>query len=537
MKNRLSLLLLQIVCCWVAVAVAGSACGAKQEEVQPSGVLGQGTLTLFGVSPTTLDPAVAAGREPDAVQYIAEIFSGLVCFDPDLDLVGDIAERWDRSNDGKTYTFYLRQGVKFHNGREATAYDVKYSLERACDPDTGAQAAESLLGDIVGARERLEGKTDDISGIRVVNDHTLEVTIDAPKEYFLSKLAHPVAFVVDRYNVESGRDWWKNPNGTGPFKLKEWQEEELMVLERNDLYYQELPKLKQVVYRIWGGVPMRLYESGEIDVANVSTGDIERVLDPANPLNKELCITAGFGLYYIGFNCTRPPFDDAKVRQAFCHAVDKDKMAELVLKGAVQEADGILPPGMPGYNPYVRGLDFDVDRAKQLIAESRYRDVSNLPPVALTSYGRASVSPLEAALVDMWRRNLGVEVEVRLWQPEVYFYIVMEEKDEMCTLGWSADYPDAQNFLDILFHTGSKDNIGEYSSAQVDVWLEQARTEQDATARVTLYRLAEQTIVNEAACLPLYFDVSYTLVKPYVKNLPLTPLWIPRLKYASIESN
>lgn len=135
----------------------------------------------------------------------------------------------------------------------------------------------------------------------------------------------------------------------------------------------------------------------------------------------------------------------------------------------------------------------------------------------------------------MWQDNLGVKVEVRQLEPETYAYVLMQEKDEMFTSGWGADYPDPQNFLDILFHSGTEDNTGEYSNPAVDDLLEKARVEQDAASRMSLYQQAEQIIINDAACLPLFFNVDYTLVKPYVKNLPLTPLWIPRLRYVSIE--
>jgi oligopeptide transport system substrate-binding protein len=535
-RSTSKLFLGRIACLAIALATTFAGCATELPGTGVQGIPRQESLVLFGVSPTTLDPAVAAGREFYAVQYIAEIFSGLVRFSPDLELVGDVAESWERSLDGTTYTFYLRRGAEFHDGRMVTAHDFKYSLERACDPATGAQAAEPILGDIVGAKEKLAGEVDEISGIRVVDSHRLRITIDAPKAYFLSKLSHPVAYLVDRYNVQSGANWWLNPNGSGPFKLREWKADEAIVLERNARFYDGPPGLKYVVYRLWGGVPMRMYERGEIDMTEVYLADIERVLDPANPLNEELFVTPGFGLFYIGFNSSRPPFDDARVRQAFCHAVDKDKIVSLVLKSAVSKAEGILPPGMPGYNGYVRGLEFDVEKAQRLIAESEYGDVSNLPPIAFTSYGLGSVSSVEEALVDMWRRNLGVDVEIRLWEGEVYPYIIAEEKDELFVSAWGADYPDPENFLDLLFHSGAEDNTGEYGNPQVDALLERARVEQNAFARMATYQLAQQLVVDDAGCLPLYFDVSYTLVKPYVRDLPHTPVWIPRLRHVSLTS-
>jgi oligopeptide transport system substrate-binding protein len=528
MKLRL---LLQIACVLIVLALLATSCSSGGPG--PGDTTSNGTLTLFAVGPLTLDPALA--RSDTSLTYIVEIFSGLVSFDPELNLVPEIAERWEISSDGKTYTFYLRDSVKFHNGREVTASDFKYSIERACNPATGSQTAETYLGDIVGVREKLSGEIGEVSGIQVIDDNTLQITIDVPKEYFLSKLAHPVAYVVDQTNVESGAYWWHSPNGTGSFQLKEWQRDDFITLERNGLYYLEPPKVEQVVFLLWGGVPMRMYETGEIDVTDVYLGDIERVLDPTNPLNEELSIIPELSLSFIGFNATKPPFDDVSVRQAFCHAIDKDKIVELVLKDLVNTAHGILPPVLPGHNEEVQGLDFDADLAKRLLAESEYGAAANLPPITLTSYGRGTVSNLEAALIDMWRRNLGVEVEIRQLEPEKYPFLLMQEKDELYMFGWGADYPDPQNFLDVLFHSDTPDNFGEYSNSEVDDLLEEARKEKDVTARMNLYQQAEQILVNDAACIPIYFDISYVLTKPYIKNLPLAPLWMPRLKYISVE--
>ncbi|MFC1963279.1 ABC transporter substrate-binding protein [Chloroflexota bacterium] len=505
----------------------------RLEEPKPFGVSRSEALTIFDIDPVTLDPALAQSGE--SVEYIVEIFSGLVSFDPDMRLVPEIAERWDISNGGKTYTFHLRRGVKFHDGREVMASDFKYSLERVANPATGSLTAETYLGDIVGVKEKLNGEAEEISGVKVLGDYTLEITIDTPKAYFLSKLTYPTAFVVDRANVESGADWWQEPNGSGPFKLKEWQKSQLLILERNDYYYLESPKVGYVVALLWGGVPMQMYENDEIDFTDVYTVDIERVLDPANPLNKELATAPALSIAYIGFNAVEPPFDDPSIRQAFAHAIDTGKIIELVYKNMVLHADGILPPDMPGYNENIQGLIYDVARAKELIVESEYPDVLNFPPVTLTTLGWGTVSSLDAALVDMWRQNLGVEVEIRQLDPEIYFGSIKEEKDELFSGGWGADYPDPQNFLDILFHSDTEQNTGDYSNAEVDSLLEEARVEQDDTARFSLYQQAEQLIINDAAIIPLYFDVSYMLIKPYVKDLPITPLWIPRFRYVSIE--
>jgi len=496
---------------------------------------GEGVLRLWDTGPITLDPAISA--DATSHTYVMQIFSGLVRLDHELNIVPDIAESWELSSDNKTYIFHLRQGVKFHSGRDVKAADFKYSWERACDPATGSGTAATYLGDIVGAKDMLAGETGEISGVEVIGDYTLRVTIDAPKAYFLSKLAYPTAFVVDRDNVESEEEWWREPDGTGPFNLKEWEEGERLILERSQIYYGEPAKLEQVVYLL-SDVPMTRYEKGEIDVTPVSTSYIDRVRDETGPFYPELAVTPELSLYYIGFNTVQPPFDDVNVRRAFCHAVDKERIAEVILRDMINEADGILPPGMPGYNEALEGLDYDVEKAIELIAGSKYGDVSNLPPITLTveGYGNSIPSYL-GAIIHEWQQNLGVEISVRQLEPRNFLYNPKQEKDEMFALGWVADYPDPHNFLDILFYTGSENNIFEYSNPALDDSLDQAAIEQDGIARLTMYQQAERLVVDEAPCLLLFHGANYILVEPYVKGYELSPLGIPDLTKVYLEQS
>ncbi len=190
------------------------------QEPKPFGVSRQTSLFLSWGEILTLDPALFEGSPAGIV---GAIFSGLVRIDKDLKVVPDIAEKWDVSDNGKTYTFYLREGVKFHDGKPVTAHDFKHSWERACDPETESEKARLFLGDIVGAKEMLAGEATELRGVRGIDDLTLEVTIDGSKPYFLSKLVYPTAYVVDRANVARGMNWTDKPNGTGPFELKEWK--------------------------------------------------------------------------------------------------------------------------------------------------------------------------------------------------------------------------------------------------------------------------------------------------------------------------
>ena len=494
----------------------------------------QDVLNLWDTGPITLDPAISG--EMTSHTYIMQIFGGLVRLDEESKPAPDIAESWQRSNDGETYTFHLRKGVRFHDGKEVTAQDFKYSWERACNPETGSQTAVTYLGDIVGADDVLEGKTAEISGVEVIDDYTLKVTIDAPKAYFLAKLTYPTAFVVDRTDVESGGEWWHRPNGTGPFKLEEWKEGQSLVLEANETYYREPPNVNRVVFHLLAGMPLAMYEMDEIDVAPVYEYHVDRVRDEKGPFHAELAIFPESSLFYIGFNTQKAPFDDVNIRQAFCHAVNKERIIRIILKGMVSEADGILPPNMPGYDESLNGLDFDVAKAKSLIASSKYGSVANLPPITLTTSGRGGNIPeYLGAIIQDWQYNLGVEVTVRQLEPEVFSYYLKEEADEMFMAGWIADYPDPQDFLDILFHTGAEYNSGNYSNPDLDALLDQAAVEPDGATRLALYQQVEQSMIDEAACLPLWFGTSYVLIRPYVRNYRLDAQGIPTLSEVYIE--
>jgi len=513
------------------------ACSKKPEEPESPEppVIGEGgVLKLYGIDPITLDPAVSA--EMTSHESIAQIFGGLVRLDDNLEPAPDIAERWEMSEDGCTYTFYLRQDVSFHDGRGVTAHDFKYSWERACDPSTGSYVAGTYLGDIVGVKDVLMGMTSEINGVTVVDDYTIQVNIDAPKSYFLSKMTYPTAYVVDKDNVAKGGEWWRKPNGTGPFKLKQWDENDLLVLERNELFHGGIAGVQSVVFQLWSGVPMRMYEMGEIDVTGVGVAYIDRATDKAGPFHQELRVVPELSFSYIGFNHTRPPFDDVNIRRAFTQAIDKDKLVALVSRNLVKRADGILPPGIPGFNENLVGLEFDVNKARELIASSSYGGVSGLPPITVTTSGWGGmISPDLEAIIQEWRNNLEVEVTVRQLEPERFLYHLKEEKDEMYIMGWIADYPHPQDFLEILFRTGIENNFAEYSNPNVDILLDKAAVEADTQLSMELYQQAEQMMVDDAACLPLWFGQNYILVKPYVEGYELNPMGFAMLNKVLIR--
>jgi oligopeptide transport system substrate-binding protein len=534
MKKIVLALLSVVLVCSLLLFYLPSGCQTEPEETLTATIIEGDVLNLYGIDPYTLDPALAG--DATSHEYIMQLFSGLVCLDDNLEPVPDIAESWQISDVGLVYTFELRGDVFFHDGRRVTVQDFKYSWERACNPATGSQTAATYLGDIVGVEQVLTGESESISGVEVIDDYTLKVTIDEPVSYFLSKLAYPTAFVVDRDNVEEGYEWWHNPNGTGPFKLWQWDEGNQLVLERNELYYGDVAKLDFVVFNLWAGIPMNLYELGQIDVATVSLAYIDKASDEAGIFYQDLTVVPELSLTYIGFNCTKEPFDDVNIRRAFSMAIDKDKLVSLVFSDTVIRADGILPQGMPGFNDDLSGIDYDVAGAKELIAASKYGDVSNLPKITITTGGWGGLISTELeAIIYEWRVNLGVEVEVRQLEPEEFLYSIMEEKDEMYYWGWIADYPHPQYFLEVLFATGSDSNSGEYSNPEVDALLQMAAVEQDNELSLELYQQAEQILVSDAACLALWYGQNYVLVKSYIKGYKLNSLGFAMLNGVYIE--
>jgi oligopeptide transport system substrate-binding protein len=493
-------------------------------------------LVLAGgesTNPREYDPATTHGSGDKMV------FSGLVSFDPGLHLVPELAESWQASDDGTVYTFTLRANARFHNGRPVTAQDVVYSWERAAAPEQKSDTVLSYLGDIVGVKEMNAGQATHIAGLKVVDDHTLQVTIDAPKPYFLLKLTYPTAFVLDRANVESGTEWYRTPNGTGPYRLARWETMNLKLYERNDGYYLDPPAIRYVVVKIYQGVALRLYESGEIDVAGVGSSDVPRVLDPNDPLHPDVHSAVNLCTGYITLDISKPPFDDLKVRQAFSMAFNRQQFLDVVMHGIGLPAQGLFPPGLPGYNADLRGLPYDPVQARQLLAESRYGGPQGLPPIVYTDGGYGSdIGADVAALAQMWQETLGVTITVENLEPDRYLdEIYAGHHGQIFSVGWCADYPDPENFADVLFHTGSQQNRGNYSNPQVDALLEQARVEPDVARRIQLYQQAEQMIVDDAPVIFTTHSISYVVVKPRILGYALTPIDIPLERYLQIDAS
>ena len=503
----------------------------KQKDVPSDG----GRFVRLFVDPPTLDPHLTT--DATSAQIIVEVFGGLVTIDSELNVVSDLAESWDISPDGLVYTFRIRPDATFHNGKPVTAEDVRWSLERATDPLTEAPNVDQYLGDIVGVDAKLQGNALEISGVRVINEHTVEITIDESKSFFLAKMTYPTAFVLDQENIEANpKSWFREPNGTGPFKMSEYKVGETLILSRHDGYHLGAAKLAEVEMILSGGTSMLMYENDEIDIAGVGLSDLDRLLDPTHSLNSELLqASPSFSVQYIGLNVDEPPLDDLNVRKALNLAIDKREIATIVLGDQVVPATGILPPGFPGFNSSVSGYEFNPEEAKRLLLASKYGDdLENMPPITITTPGSfgANVSLDMEVILAMWEKNLGIKTEFQQTEFATFLKDLHKGRFQMFDIGWIADYPDPENFLDILFYSDSSNNHTNYNNPDVDALLEQARIERDETMRFSIYNEVEQTILDDAPWIPLWYSGErYLLVKPNVHDFLQTPLIIPKLRH------
>lgn len=495
---------------------------------------------VLGADPPTLDPAQATDTTSSAV--IRQMFDGLVELDEKMQPVPAIAERWVISADQRVYTFTLRHGVRFHNGREVKAADVKYSLERA------ARGKKPwVVEKIVGAPEVIKGQAKEIRGVRVAGDSTVELTLERPFPPFLMLMAYDAAYLVPREEAERlGPEFGSKPVGTGAFRFVSWRHDDQVVLEAFRDHFRGAPYLDRIVYRIIPDDNTRYqeYRAGNLEHVDIPTGQFRAVqADPV--LSKELHVWPILGTYALRFTLTQAPFkDNKKLRQALNYAIDKEAIARVLLEGSVLPARGVLPPGMPGYNPELAGYPHDRAKARQLLAEAGYPDGKGLPPITL-HYNTSALHKRIVELVQAQLRELGITVQVANLDWAAYIKLVDDGGTQWHRMGWIADYPDPENFLTVLFHTrniGPPGNTSRFSSPEVDRLFDEADRLPAGPARLAKYREAEKILVEEAPWVFVYWYTSRLLEKPYVKGLersamssapelhmaPLRKVWLDR---------
>lgn len=541
-----SLISIVILCSLAPLASLAAATPVAGEVVvieatdQPrvSNPTGRQELRLSGTitDPIPLDPAVA--RDVNSAFMTRQVFRGLTRFDENLEPVPELAQRIEISADGLTYLIELRDDARFADGSQITAQDVAFSLTRALSPETAAEAGAALagpsyLGDIVGAAEVIQGDASELSGVRVIDDRTVEITLKAPRATFLMKLASAPAAILDPDDVARGGEWWRDPNASGPYVVDVWEPGEELQLYANEHYVGGEPDLRRVIFRLGpsSANPFNLYQADEIDVASVPIQAIDRVSDEESPLLEELDVSPILSTSYIAFRTDVAPMDDPEIRKALQLAFPRWKVAEILLSGRQETANGVIPPGTLGRDWPTAAPTQDLDAARAAIANSSYGSAENVPPI--TIYG---ASPFGSeALRDVVERELGLTVEVLDVHWPQFNQGLSRKSFPAYELTWVADFPDPETFLWNLFASPSPDNYSEYTNPTFDALLEQAAATLDVDERAALYAEAESVLLGDNAVLPLAHDVRYTLMKPWVKGLDITPLGMLYLENAWME--
>jgi ABC-type transport system substrate-binding protein len=475
---------------------------------------------------SSLDPVLV--RETGAMFLLQQLYRGLVSLDASLEPVPELAARVDRAADGLAYDVTLRPGAAFHDGRIVSPDDVRGSFTRALDPrtaggDASALAAVTFLRDIAGADDVLAGTASTLTGVEVTGDRTLTIRLARPSPAFLTKLASVTASIVDVTQVAGDPAWADAPNGSGPFRLRSWNPESMLELEAADTWWAGRPEATAIEARLGTSatLPLNLYQAGAVDLVwGVPAELVDLVQDPASGVSYgELIRTELFATSYIAFSNTVPPFDDPHVRRALQLVFPSDAIAGAMFDGAVVPASGIVPPGMAGRDWRVDSPSIDVESARAELARSGYGSASAVPPMQVYA---ADIAPVEA-LRDVAHRELDLRVEaVQVNWPDFIGGLV-NGRFPAYAIFWSADYPDPESMIDMLFASTSADNYTGYANPALDDLLDQARRETGA-ARLDLFARANQLLVEDVAVLPLYHDVGFALARPGMAGLRVTPM-------------
>ena len=522
----------------VIATCALCACGEPPTLPSPRAAAGKpgprrgGTLRIsLADDVRTLDPAIAF----DEFSLLAEclVFEGLIAYKPTssgkpLELQPALAESWTVSEDRRVYTFTLRPAV-YEDGTPIVADDFVTTFERIYDPGINSPAKQFYLG-LAGAEARMNGQAERVSGVRALDARRLELTLLQPDESFLMVLA--MAFVkpmprawIDRQG-ERIRD---RPLASGPFRLAEWRQGNLMIFERNPRYWNpELPYLDRIEMnlQVQRDVAMLKLLRGELDTIDRLSSD-KYVLFARSPEWKDLVrINRALNVYGERMDVTQPPFDDKRVRQAMNYALDKQD-SYLLYNHRLVISHGALPPDMPGYDPTMKPYPHDPEKARRLLAEAGYPDGFDVDYYCTND--EIAVKLAQSIQSDL--AEVGVRMRIRPISFPTYLSAVGRKQLPFSYTAWFMDFPDPWNFLEIKFHSKNiapvnSNNDSYYSNPEVDRLLDAARVEPDRDKRLALYHQVELILYDDCPWIWHYHGTVTEVVQPYVKNYHHHPVYL-----------
>ncbi|MES2515431.1 MAG: ABC transporter substrate-binding protein [Bacteroidota bacterium] len=493
-----------------------------------------------------------------------QLFEGLVKFDQnDLSIKSAIARDWSPNADQTEWTFHIRQDVKFHNdacfpdgkGRTVTANDIKLCFDKLCTNDpNNAQFDVTFKDRVVGANESFEaskgGKSLAVSGVKVVNDTTLVITLKSPFAGFLNILAMPGCWVYPKEALDKyGLDLRVHPVGTGPFYMETVKEGEVLIMKKNQDYYgldkdgNRLPYLDGLKYTFIREKKAEILEfkSGNLDmvyrlpveIIPEILGDLEHAKDRKTEF--QILNSTAFNTNYLGFNTTSEAFNKKEVRLAFNHAIDRHKIADFTIQGEGNSADyGIVPYvdafEKDGYDfKGLKGYTFDVAKAKEYLKKAGYPDGKGFPKVTLQINSGGGNNILIAEVVQkMLKENLNVDIDINTVPFAEHIEQVQAGKIDFFRFAWVADYPDPETFLTIFYGKHVPANASEksfinytrFKNARFDSLFAASFTEPDKAKRYAMLSKAEQVLLDEAPFMPIFYDENFRLEQLNVRNFP-----------------
>ncbi|WP_299373146.1 peptide ABC transporter substrate-binding protein [uncultured Kiloniella sp.] len=495
-----------------------------------------------GSEPGTLDPQISEGV-PSA-HILRDLFEGLTAEHTDGSIIPGQAESWTISEDGKTFVFKIRDNAKWSNGDPVTAHDFVYAWQRAVAPATGT-AYSFLLYPLENAQAISSGEEKDLSklGVKATDDRTLEVKLSGPAPYFLGMITHSVAYPVHKGTVEAKGASWTRPENmvsNGAFKLQEWTPQSRIVAVKSDTYWnKDTVQLDKVVYYPTESqtTALKRYRAGELDwTYEVPNDQIKWIKEN---MADEFHVSNYLGTYYYGFNMTKPPFNDPKLRKAFSMAIDRDILTSKIVTAGEVPAYAFVVPGVTGYDAVYSDFKAKDQAARNAEALKLYEEAGyskdNPIEIELRYNTSDNHKKIAIAVASMWKKTFGAKVNLVNEEWKVYLETrKLKEATQAFRAGWIGDYNDPNTFLELWLSDSGLNDTG-FDNPEFDSLLKQAGLEQDATKRKELLMKAEAIFLEANAVAPIYHYVTKRMVKPYVKGWQSNVMDHIRSQYITIE--
>ncbi|SDZ89308.1 oligopeptide transport system substrate-binding protein [Oribacterium sp. KHPX15] len=546
-----------IVAAAVSAALLLSACGGSSttpESVAPGNASESSDAEKVlnvqrGPSPETIDPALNSAS--DGANMILHAFEGLLKFDQNNDIVGGLAESWEQSEDGLTWTFHLRPDLKWSDGSALTANDFVYSWKRVADPNTAAPYGYDLLNVVAGYEEASKGDIDALQ-VEATDDNTFVVHLSNPCVYFDKIAAFTVMVPVQQATIEAAGDSWATDPATyitdGPYYMTEFTDGSQIVFEKNPYYWDaENITFDKIVWHLIedSNTSYTAYNQGELDmIKDVPTEEI-----PTLNGNEEFHVEPLMGTYYVTFNTQKEPFNDAKVREALSLAIDRKYVADTIMQGTYSPATNFVGAGVSdaaegssfvdvtkekyGDHFDIENYDANLEKAKELLAEAGYPNGEGFPAFDYltndSGYHKAVAEYLQSAWAEL---GLTMNVNIQEWKT-----VTADRRAgnfDVARNGWVYDWDDPSNMINLL-ETTNGNNDGKYSSAEFDKLVDEARSTTDIDKHYDLLHQAEQVLLNDAAMAPIAYYNEFWLQKPNLKGTWHSPYGYWYFMYGSFE--